>query len=142
MTEEEVTPTVRVVVVGHDHHQRGRVVADRQVPPSPQKAAGYRFPHTWGTDQLPDYPDDGLHTALFGPPSGVGAVRLAHLVVEPDSTNLNPARSGIASEEGVIDGVNTSSSHTAGMRYTPSVDMQTVIAGEVWPSLMTASRSG
>jgi mannose-6-phosphate isomerase-like protein (cupin superfamily) len=134
MTEDDVPPTVRLVVVGHDDHQRGCVVADRQVPPSPQKAAGYRFHMLWGTDHLPSYPDDGLQTTFQSTFPGVGAVRLAHLVVEPDSAYLNPDQGG-ASEQGAIEGVNTSSSRAAGMHYTPSIDMQTVISGEVWVEL-------
>ena len=135
MSDEQSAPAVRLVMTGHDENGRGRVISDSQVPPSPAEAAGYRFHMLWGTDKLPVYPDDGLQGTFSQTFPGVGAVRLAHLVVEPDSVYLKAAADREGEHEDEIEGVRTSSTRTPGMHFTPSVDMQTVISGEVWVEL-------
>jgi quercetin dioxygenase-like cupin family protein len=135
MNDEQSSPTVRLVVTGHDDEGRGKVISDRQVPPNPENAAGYRFHLLWGTDKLPVYPDDGLQTGYDQIFPGIGAIRLAHLVVEPDSELLKATADAEAEGEGNVDGVHTSATRSPGMHFTPSIDLQTVISGEVWVEL-------
>ena len=135
MSNDQPIPAVRLVITGHGEQGRGKVISDRQVPPNEANAAGYRFHLLWGTDKLPVYPDDGLQASYNQIFPGVGGIRLAHLVIEPDSVFEKANADRQAQEEGNVEGVHTSATRSAGMHFTPSVDMQTVISGEVWVEL-------
>jgi hypothetical protein len=125
---------VRVVTTGHDEKDRGLVVSDELVPPSPSSAAGYRFHMLWGTDDLPTLPDDGRQTTYEKTMPAPGQFRLALLIVEPDSVVRSEA-SDTHSATNDVEGVNTSDSRPPNMHYTPTVDLQTVLEGEVWVEL-------
>jgi quercetin dioxygenase-like cupin family protein len=126
--------SARVVTTGHDNHTKGRVVSDELVPPSPSQAAGHRFHMLWGTDALPTLPDDGLQTTYDKTMPAPGQIRLSLLIVEPDSVVRNEAaRTHRADND--VEGVHTSPGRSANMHYTPTVDLQTVLEGEVWVEL-------
>lgn len=117
---------VRVVVTGHDENGRSVVAAERTVPPNETLAAGTQFHLLWGSDALPNYPDDGSESAEIAPFPPVGGIRFAQMAVYPDEEvdYSGPGLSGLQLDN-----------DAPGMHITASIDFEVIIEGNVWLEL-------
>jgi mannose-6-phosphate isomerase-like protein (cupin superfamily) len=114
----------RIVTTGHDASGRGMVVRDEMVSPS-VASDQWRTSVLWGTDTLPTFPDDGSTAPWASPMPPKGGLRIAHMIIHPDSdgpvtTELDEADAGIHRVEG----------EASDMHATPSLDILIMIEGE------------
>jgi mannose-6-phosphate isomerase-like protein (cupin superfamily) len=123
------TRGTRVVVTGHNSEGNGVVVEDRVAESHERRAAGYEFQMLWGADTLPSYPDDGRQATYASVLPPVGGIRFAVLLVEPDSESQQ------ALEDVELEGLRRSSEPGSRVHATATVDLLTVIEGEVWLEL-------
>lgn len=118
-------PDVRLVVTGHDDETRGRIAADTLIGPKPGLAAdGWAVHALWAVGSLPALPDDGL-AAMNPEASGPGSIRVVQLVVYPEGHELPP------SDPSELNAIERDSGDESAMHFTRTVDIVTVIDGEV-----------
>ncbi|MGC0367360.1 quercetin dioxygenase-like cupin family protein [Rhodococcus sp. 27YEA15] len=118
---------VRVVVTGHSVSGKSVVYEDKQVPPAGTPSAGSLFHLLWGSDELPEYPNDGSVSGDIAPFPPVGGLRFVQMIVLPDSESDYSASGP--------DNVHLAEGEAPGMHTTASVDCCVVIEGEVWLEL-------
>lgn len=118
-------PDVRLVITGHDDAGRGRIAADSTIGPKAGLAAdGWQAYVLWATSALPTLPDDGL-AAIDTDASGKGSIRLVQCVVYPEG---QPAPAG---DTETLQAIERSPGDESAMHFTRTVDLVTVIDGEV-----------
>ena len=117
---------VRVVITGHRSDGEAAVISDRRAP-ALGTTMGTTFHMLWGTDDEPAYPDDGSEGDGLAPMPPPGGIRLVETVVLPDDENA-PAGD-------VAEGLHQREGDSPGMHITPSLDLITVLEGEVWMEL-------
>ncbi|MDV6270848.1 cupin domain-containing protein [Rhodococcus globerulus] len=119
---------VRIVVTGHDERGRSGVSSDLMIPAADKPSAGTYVHFLWGTDTLPEYPNNGSRPELnsaFPPPGGI---RFVETVIMPDEAMTDD---GSEYTDGGIDGIQFPDGLAPGMHATASVDCCVVIDGEV-----------
>jgi quercetin dioxygenase-like cupin family protein len=125
MTTPSAVPDVRLVITGHDAEDRGSVVADSTIGPKAGLAAdGWQAYVLWAAGALPTLPDDGL-SAIDTAVSGVGSVRLVQCVVYPEG------RQAPTGDAMVLQAIERAPGDNSAMHFTRTVDLVTVIDGEV-----------
>jgi len=131
---------VRRVVTGKTPDGKSIFVSDTIVEPlTPLLTPGAEFHNIWGSDTVPQLPQDGSKppfTAWFPPASGY---RFGFFSVAPESAGppqVADMAAGVADLEAKLPGLLGHMEPDApGMHTTNTIDVEYVISGEVWLEL-------
>jgi hypothetical protein len=143
MSSKPRPPLSRRVVTGIDAEGRSVIVSDRETPTWVRRPTGSVIMDIWRVDSLPasvdaepdDEPTEGGEPVLAPPVSGV-CVRIAVFPPDKDVDDESVAAYETAMEK--IYGAQSraaDSSTVPGMHRTDTVDIVTVIEGEIWAVL-------
>jgi uncharacterized cupin superfamily protein len=130
---------MRRVVTGIDESGRSVVVSDGPIVPAvPPTLRGVENFCAWATDVLPVVPTDGSDPAggerLRYVPVSRGAVRFNICTIPADADVLPEpadAAEAAAETERLLPGMNDFVSGSDAMHFTPTVDLQYIIDGEI-----------
>lgn len=139
MTHADATPLGRLIVTGRDGDGRSTVTSAGDFPTRVRRPNGLEVVDAWAAAQIPTTLEE--ESAAYGdralrPPSAGVCVRIA--VFPPDKSVDQTAAAAYAAASADLYGSRTEGPEVdPGMHRTDTVDVVTVLSGEIWAILDT-----
>ncbi|MFV0457392.1 MAG: cupin domain-containing protein [Actinomycetales bacterium] len=124
----------RLVVTGHDEANRSTIVSSGAFPTQVRRRNGLTIVDAWTADVVPtsmDATSAASHDESLKPPTSGVCIRIA---VFPPDANVDAADAAAyaAEAEGLYGDQGTGAGPRPGMHRTETVDVVTVLSGEIW----------